>query len=123
MKTIFLVDEDVNVLEQNKTILETLGYRVEVAYSAKEATSLVGKIRPDLVISDVLMDGPEAGFVLTRYIRENFRDIPVIILSGDSMNESWLAQPLPTIQQVSRFLDRPVLPEYLGRTVKEVLAR
>jgi CheY-like chemotaxis protein len=70
MKKILLVDDDPHLLELIKTVLEQKGYDVMVAHSGQECLVMLKKIKPDLILLDVMMpimDGKE----VCRRIRSN----------------------------------------------------
>jgi len=80
---ILVVDDEKQITELLKSLLEDEGYAVEVAYNGREAQELVKKEHPDLIISDVTM--PEVdGFDLCRSIKENedTRLIPVMLVTA-----------------------------------------
>jgi len=62
--------------------LEKQGYNVMVTYDGKEALGAIKKIRPTIVISDVVMPGVD-GYSLCRKIKSSreLREIPVILLT------------------------------------------
>lgn len=79
---ILLVEDDVQMVEYLRLLLETEGYRVLSAGSCKEGRSLFASHRPDLVILDLgLPDGD--GTELLSAIREKALT-PVIVLSARS---------------------------------------
>ncbi|HSA34288.1 MAG TPA: response regulator, partial [bacterium] len=60
-KRVFLVDDDQDIIVQNKLALTAKGFTVEDAGSAKEATEKINKFRPDIIVLDVMMENPRAG--------------------------------------------------------------
>lgn len=86
--TILIVDDSITNL---KVLADALvsDYRVLAARSGKEALErLHGKIIPDLVLLDVLMEGMDGYEVLAK-IKEDirFKDLPVIFLTGMDREE------------------------------------
>lgn len=70
MKKILLVDDDAHLLELIKTVLKQEEYEVVVAHSGQECLDLLKKMKPDLILLDVMMpdmDGKE----VCRRIRSN----------------------------------------------------
>lgn len=122
MARVFLVDDDQDLLMQNGLALKNVGHEIFKAYTAKEAMTKVKDIKPDIMIVDVMMENCDAGFQLSTYMRENHREIPVIILSGDADKVRWLGQPRDAIQGVCRFLEKPINVNELPKVVAEVLA-
>jgi DNA-binding response OmpR family regulator len=83
-KRILLVDDDIDLLEQNQLILEMKGFEVTVAESGKEGFEKFKEIEPDAAIVDLMMEEPDAGFVLCHRIKrtEHGKKIPVFILTS-----------------------------------------
>jgi CheY-like chemotaxis protein len=61
-QVLYLVDDDVDFLEITAGVLEAAGYRVERFTDPEDALRRMGEQRPDLLISDLMMDRYDAGF-------------------------------------------------------------
>jgi DNA-binding response OmpR family regulator len=88
-KRILVVDDDENILNLERTILEQKGFHVTPAAGGAEALKLLGSEDFDLVLLDVMM--PEIdGFTVCRKIKEDARlkDIPVIFLTAKGGGEA-----------------------------------
>lgn len=83
-KKILLVDDDIDLIEQNKILLESLGFTVITAESAKEGFDNFINHKPDAAIIDLIMEKPDSGFVLCHKIKstEQGKSIPVFILTS-----------------------------------------
>ena len=84
IKKILLVDDDIDLLEQNKILLETKGFEVVTAESAQEGLEVFKKENPDAAIVDLIMEEHDSGFVLCHRIKstEHGKKIPVFILTS-----------------------------------------
>lgn len=84
IKKILLVDDDVDLLEQNKLLLESRGFEVVTAESGKEGLEVFEAEKPDAAILDLIMEEHDAGFVLSYKIKktELGSKIPVFILTS-----------------------------------------
>lgn len=69
-KRIMVVDDEENLLELVKTLLEQEGFEVITASSGKECLEKLKKVKPDLILLDVMMPGMTGREVLEK-IREN----------------------------------------------------
>jgi len=93
-KRILVVDDDENILNLEKTILEGKGFQVTRAAGGAEALTLLGTGSFDLVLLDVMMPGVD-GFTVCRKIKEDprLKDLPVIFLTakggGDALAEGF----------------------------------
>ena len=88
-KRILVVDDDENILNLERTILEQKGFDVTGASGGAEALKLLAEKPFDLVLLDVMM--PEVdGFAVCRKIKEDDRlkDIPVIFLTAKGGGEA-----------------------------------
>lgn len=83
-RKILLVDDDQDLLEQNKTLLESRGFNVLTAESGEDGYKLFLKERPDAAILDLIMEQMDSGFVLSYRIKktEHGKNIPVFILTS-----------------------------------------
>ncbi|MBN2717953.1 MAG: response regulator [Deltaproteobacteria bacterium] len=81
-KTVLLVDDDVDFLEQHRLFLETENYHVVSAQSRAEAEELLKTMTPDLAILDLMMDETDDGFVLAYNIKKINPDVPVILVTA-----------------------------------------
>jgi DNA-binding response OmpR family regulator len=88
-KRILVVDDDENILNLEKTILEQKGFDVTGAAGGSEALKLLAEKDFDLVLLDVMM--PEVdGFTVCRKIKDDprLKDIPVIFLTARGGGEA-----------------------------------
>ncbi len=83
-KIILIADDDSDYLFQQKFLLEKWGYQVITAESQKEAESVIGSIKPDLAILDLMMENDDSGFVLSYRLKSRYPDVPVIIVTAVS---------------------------------------
>lgn len=122
-KTVFLVDDDIDLVEQNTLVLEEKGFKVVTAYTGQAALKKLDNLKPDILVLDVMMEHRTAGFVLARELGKKYPDLPVIILSGDPEKTNWLGESNGTWNQVIKFLDKPVKPDHLASEIHKVLEK
>lgn len=84
IKKILLVDDDIDLLEQNKIILEAKGFTVVTAESGEDGWKAFQQEKPDAAIIDLIMEEMDSGFVLCYKIKktEHGKKIPVYILTS-----------------------------------------
>src|SRR5215471_21516251 len=80
---ILVVDDTPANIQTVATILKGHGYQLSVATSGQQALDLLERVRPDLVLLDVMMPGID-GFETCRRIKasEGWRDLPIIFLTA-----------------------------------------
>jgi CheY-like chemotaxis protein len=83
-KKILFVDDDIDLLEQDKVLLESKGYKVITAETGEEGWKLFQKEKPDAAVIDLIMEQMDSGFVLCHRIKktELGKRIPVYILTS-----------------------------------------
>ena len=83
-KKILLVDDDLDLLEQNKMLLESKGFKVVAAEGSKKGWELFKQELPDAAILDLIMEEHDSGFILAHKIKkdEHGKNIPVYILTS-----------------------------------------
>jgi two-component system response regulator GlrR len=78
---LLLVDDDADLLKLLAIRLKANGYGVVTASSGREALSAIAGDRPDLVITDLRMDGMD-GMALFAEINTRYTGLPVIVLTA-----------------------------------------
>jgi DNA-binding response OmpR family regulator len=83
-KKILLVDDDLDLLEQNKILLESKGFKVVTAEGSKKGWEVFKQELPDAAIVDLIMEEHDSGFILSYKIKkdEHGKNIPVFILTS-----------------------------------------
>ena len=118
--TILVVDDRLPDREYLVTLLEHAGYRVLEAADGVDALAKAREEQPDLVITDVLMQGMD-GFELVRQIREHgeTRDIPVILFTAAYDEEA--ARDLVALCPGTVILVKPTESQRVLRTIAQLL--
>jgi two-component system phosphate regulon response regulator PhoB len=78
---VLIADDDPDIRMLVRLRLERSGYTVVAASDGREALALAGDCAPDLAILDVSMPHL-SGVEVTRALREQQLDLPVILLTG-----------------------------------------
>ncbi len=78
---LLVVDDEPTIRELLSTSLRFAGFEVHTAADGDEALTVAEKVRPDLLVLDVMMPGLD-GFGVTRKLRERGRDTPVLFLTA-----------------------------------------
>lgn len=118
MNTVLVVDDEKHIVQLVRLYLANEGYRVEVAYGGREALDKVRRLKPDLVLLDLMM--PEVdGLEVCRQLRKEY-DTPVIILTarGDDVDKV-----VGLEVGADDYVTKPFNPRELLARVKAVLRR
>ena len=87
--TVFVIDDDVDIVELFAYNLQKLGYEVVTAPSGITAIwAIVDAKRPDVILLDIMMPSPD-GYEICQFLKteEAYKDIPVIIISARGTQE------------------------------------
>lgn len=118
-KIILIVDDEVIVLESCRRVLEADGFEVMLASSAEEALEIIKCRLPVALLMDIKM--PERdGIYLMGQIREKWREIPVIVMTGYPTTET-IADAAK--MGAATLISKPFTPDELVETVRCVLKK
>lgn len=83
MKTVLIVDDELDIVEAVKAILEEERYRVVTCANGREALKCLEDSKPDLAILDIMMPVMN-GYETLKAIRQRpaFEKLPVLIMSA-----------------------------------------
>ncbi|MDH7499722.1 MAG: response regulator [candidate division NC10 bacterium] len=126
MAKILLIDDDVDFVEINTTILKKKGYEVISAYNGKQGFEKAKAEKPDLIVLDVMMMDRTEGFYTARQLRSEAttKSIPLILLTAIHQEEkAFRFAPDETWLPVDVFLDKPVKPERLLEEIQRQLPK
>ena len=115
---LLLVDDDTSLLRLLTLRLEANGYEVATATSGEGALEAMAEARPELVITDLRMEGMD-GMALFRLLRERHPGLPVLILTAHgSIPEAVEA----TREGVFGFLGKPFDADELLTEIQRALS-
>lgn len=95
-KTVFLIEDDRFLREMLSQKLVEHGINVESAVDGKSALEMIKTVKPDLILSDLLLPDYD-GFEILATIQKNssFKGVPVLVLSNlDRMEDIKRAKEL-----------------------------
>jgi DNA-binding response OmpR family regulator len=125
MPKILVIDDEPDFLLAVQMVLEANDFEMETATTPEEGINKVLSAKPDLVILDVMMPTGYEGFDVAREIREKHRLIELPILMLTSIHRSkkvpYRFAPDEEYLPVDVFLDKPIEPEALVDTIREML--
>lgn len=80
---ILVIDDELDSIKYLTAVLKDNGYEVAACQSGQEGLELAVRMRPALVLLDIMMPGT-SGISVYRMLRENpeLRSVPVILVSG-----------------------------------------
>lgn len=89
---ILVVDDEADIRELVAGILEDEGYSVRTAKNADDAIAAIQVRRPHLVLLDIWLEGSRLdGLALLDVIKDEYPDMPVVMISGHGTIETAVA--------------------------------
>jgi DNA-binding response OmpR family regulator len=118
---ILIIDDDPDIVDAGRLVLEREGYQVEGAPSRADGMKKLEEVKPDLVILDVMMEEPDDGLRMAREIRKAGNNVPIIMLTSVNAAMGLNIDKDEEIVPVDEFQSKPVEPQTLIAKVKKLL--
>lgn len=85
MKKILIVDDEQDIVESLKFVLESADYICYCAYNGEDGLKLAKEIMPDLIILDVMMPKIN-GYKISRLLKydNKYKNIPIFMITARS---------------------------------------
>lgn len=131
MKTILVIEDDPDMVEVVRMVLESRDFTVHSARNGTEGLRKVKEINPDLIILDVMMDELTEGFQVSFKLKNKAADsefasyakIPILMMTAIDRETHMRFNPdtddgsLP----VEAFMEKPIRPHILVAKVHSLL--
>ena len=125
---ILVIDDDRDLVNSVRIVLESKGYYVRVAYNGKEGYVQIEEKIPDLILLDVMMATDTEGFDFAYRLKNNpsYQNIPIVMVTafqkkmaeeGPERFQHILGESWP----VSHLLEKPIDPDDLLSAIETVL--
>lgn len=124
-KHILIIDDDPDIVEAMKIILESKGYRVSDAPDGSKGKDLIKQDRPDMIILDVMMRTIDEGFHVCYELKNDpeTKNIPILVATAvakttgfefdPKKDENWLP--------ADDYVNKPVMPDDLIARVNKLI--
>jgi CheY-like chemotaxis protein len=127
---ILMIDDDPDIIEALRILLESAGHDFRAAQSGAEGLAKLGEVNPDLIILDVMMDTATEGFQLSLTLRGQgtdpeyapYREVPILMLTSVHTTTPLRFAPDEDYLPVDAFLEKSAEPEEILSKVAELLA-
>jgi two-component system, OmpR family, response regulator VicR len=121
-ETILCIEDEPQMIDLIRLILETQGYRMVAAQGGEEGLEMMVSERPDLILLDIMMPDMDGGDVYHRMQQEpELSHIPVIVVTAKAApidKVLWM-----NVAQVDDYVTKPFGPQDLLSSVERVLSR
>ena len=120
-KKILIVDDEQDIVETLKFMLEAEGYECFCAYDGENGLTLAKEIIPDLMILDVMMPKIN-GYKISRLLKYDtkYKDIPIIMVTARSQEEDKLIEQETGVNE---YITKPFELDDIIKKVKEYLEK
>jgi CheY-like chemotaxis protein len=130
---VLVVDDDPDIVETLRLVLESAGHSVETASSAQQAFGKLESFCPNLILLDVMMPDGTEGFHFVWKLRNEYppelAQTPIVILSAIHETTKLRFYPDQTdgtytpgeFLPVQGFIDKPADPQVLLKQIEQVL--
>jgi DNA-binding response OmpR family regulator len=117
-KTILIIDDDREISGTLQTVLQNAGYEVALASNGVEGQRMTESVRPDLIITDMMMP-KMGGFPVLEFLKTLESPPPVIMMTA---NEGGRHKAYAEMLGVADYLLKPFAMEVLLESVRRVFA-
>lgn len=122
---VLVIDDDPSFITAMTPILESKGYKVEAAYDSKEAMEKIERLKPDLILLDIMMERLTAGFDLCYKLKHDpeMKKIPVLAVSAITEKTGFKFSPATDGEyfEADDYVEKPVKPADLLKRVERLL--
>jgi DNA-binding response OmpR family regulator len=118
-KTILLVDDDHEIVESMRAVLEGRGFRILVARDGNAGLTVAEREGPDLIVLDMMMPKKSGFLVLEKLKGRPGGLIPTIMITG---NEGSRHRAYAEFLGVRDYIRKPFAIEKLVKSIEKILA-
>lgn len=117
-KRVLLVDDDAEIVESMRTVLESRGYEILVARDGNQGLAMAESEDPDLVVLDMMMP-KRSGFLVLEKLRRT-RPVPVRVIMITA-NEGSRHKAYAEMLGVDDYIRKPFAMDRLLESVNRLL--
>lgn len=119
MKKVLIVDDEQDIVESLKFVLENEGYSCYTALNGEEGLASAKELVPDLMILDIMMPKMN-GYKISRLLKfdNKYKNIPIIMLTARSQEEDKL---IGSETGADEYITKPFDLEFVVNKVNEYL--
>jgi two-component system, cell cycle response regulator len=121
-KTVLAIDDDPDILQFVESVLST-HYNVKTGFCGSDCLKLAESLRPDVILLDVIMAHLGDGLDCLRQLKASAvtQHIPVVMMTSVNEVYDYRSQIEASFYDHDRWLDKPVAPDVLLKTVREII--
>jgi CheY-like chemotaxis protein len=116
IKTLLIVEDNYIAREGLATVLRREGYETVLATNGAEALAILGCLRPDLILLDMLMPILDGWHVLQQLKVKDCPPVPIIVVTATGLTREWAEY-----HGCRGFIAKPIVPDDLLIEVRRCL--
>mgnify|MGYP006289233929 FL=1 len=124
---ILLADDDPDFIKINSTILESVGFEVDVSFTSAETLKKIRENDYSLLILDLMMEEKDSGFTVAYAVRESekTRHLPILMLTSaeEKTGFSFQFSEDKEWMKVDDYATKPLKPAELISKVQQLLEK
>lgn len=119
MKKVLIVDDEQDIVESLKFVLENEGYNCFTAFNGEDGLASAKELMPDLIILDIMMPKMN-GYKISRLLKfdNKYKNIPIIMLTARSQEEDKL---IGSETGANEYITKPFDLEFVVNKVNDYL--
>jgi len=112
---ILIVDDDVDSLIIQQSIIQKVGYYTQIAINGLDAIKYIKQDPPDLILLDIFMPQMD-GYETIKYIKENY-NIPIVVVTAGGN------QSIKKIKEMGIifYVQKPIIPNKLQKEINSCI--
>jgi two-component system alkaline phosphatase synthesis response regulator PhoP len=123
---VLVVDDEPDVVDMLRMMLENASYEVVSAYDGKEGIEKAKEQKPDIIVLDLMMPGMD-GFEACKEMKSDpdLKDIPVLVLTAISrhFSDTKYARSMGLELVSDDYIDKPVDPNVLLSRIAALMGK
>ncbi len=125
-KKILIVDDDPDLVNAVRMILESRKYKVAAAYGGIEGLQKAKTENPDLIVLDVMMPDKD-GYAVCKELKADpeLSQIPILLLTAvvSHIPTTRYTQQMGLETEADDYIDKPVEPDVLVERIETLLSK
>lgn len=116
---VLVIDDEEAIRVGMQTLLEEMGFSVEVAASTDMALDMARRFQPSIVLADFRLRGEDNGIRAIRALREAWPELPALLISGDTAPDRLREARDAGVELLHKPVNATVLRESILKAVNE----
>ena len=123
MPKILVVDDDPDITETIRLVLEKAGHKVSSASNQRDGIQAAEKFKPDLLLLDVMMEESDDGIAMAQELRRRGFKKPILMLTSLGSVTGYTFGRQEGVVPVDDFQEKPISPAKLLERVSALLKK